>query len=681
MKRTPGIVCAVVAIYAIGFAIAWTAATSLANRKTRAVLLESRETFARISEDMVDTVLWYASLQVVDEIGAKPRAVPSADLQRLAERLRLDELDIADSNGVTVASSLPSEVGYVYASNPITKEFLALLRPDSKITSYGQPYRPSTSPPYSLCKYYAVAFPDRSGFIELGFALDRLTQTYGRVNPDEYRMWTIGRYGRFEALDRNGDGLTDVESSYPGGLPAEGVMGWETTAQDGEVFTYTFAYAGLLFRAVVPAREFHEQRNLLLTVGGISLAVILAFLTYFVVRLSASTEKLAALHREAEARTAADLSLARVIQLSSLTRTELFRQPQLDSTFDAVTYPARQVGGDFYDVFERSDGRIVFLVADVSGKGVPAAMFMHIAVNVIKAGFHVSEDPADAVASVNTYLCGHNEAEMFVTAWFGVLDPKTGEVEYVNAGHNRPYVVRKDGRAERIDVRGGRILGMYPGKAYRSSRLRLEPGDRLFLYTDGVTEAMDRSGCLYGNARLETLLGTRPDDLCTAVKESVDEFARGAESSDDLTMLSLAWHGVPPCVRRSFPLAAIGEAVAFVRSESRLKNGKQLTRLLNAADEVISNVVNYSGVGEFAVTVENVPGRCRVTVRDAGTAYNPLLHADPDTHVPLQERPLGGLGILMTKKLVTSVTYRREDGMNVLSLVQADRVGKYRQIS
>jgi len=683
MKRALGIVGTVVVIYTIGFVLAWSGATSLANRKTRETLRGSREAFSRISDEMVDCVLWYAGLLIFDEIGPTLGPVTVADAQRLAEKLHIDELNIANKKGVTVASSLPSEVGYVFGNNPVTAEFLTLLDPASTITCCGQPYRPSTSSPYRPTKYYAVAFPDRSGFLELGFTLERLQRTFKQVDPDAYVSWRIGRYGHFEIVDRNGDGRVDLAESLPGPLSDEGVMETRVSPKDGKVHTCTFAYAGLLFRAVVPAREFHEQRNLILSVGGVSLAVILAFLTYLVLRLSASAEKLAVLHRTAEARTAADLSLARVIQLSSLTRTELFRQTQLDSTFDAVTYPARQVGGDFYDVFERSDGRIVFLVADVSGKGVPAAMFMHIAVNVIKMSFHVHDDPADAVAKVNDYLCAHNEAEMFVTAWFGVLDPKTGEIEYVNAGHNRPYVIRAGGQVERVDGKGGMFLGMFPKKAYCARHLRLGAGDRLFLYTDGVTEAMDGAKRTLGVARLEDVLATNPTDVCFAVKASVDAHVAGCERSDDLTMLALAWNGTPVRVERTFPVteAALGEAVTFLRAEISFKNAKQATRLLNAVDEMASNVVNYSRATAFTLAVERVPGRCRVTLSDDGVAYNPLTHVDPDTHAPLKDRAVGGLGILMTKKLVASVSYRRDGNRNVLTLVQRDFDGTYRQVS
>jgi len=683
MKRTLGIIGTVVTVYAAGFTIAWTAATSLATRKTKETLRGSRETFARISDEMVDCVLWYASLLIFDELGPSLKSVTVADAQRLAERLHIDELNIVNAKGVTVASNLPSEVGYVFSSNPVTAEFLTVLDTNRPVACFGQPYRPSTSAPHHHTKYYAAAFPDRSGFLELGFTLERLQRTYKQIDSKAYRNWRIGRYGHFEVVDRNGDGKVDRENLTSGQMPSEVQVEHWMSPTEGEVYACTFSYAGLLFRAVVPTREFHEQRNLLLTIGGISLAVILAFLTYLVVRLLASAEKLAVLHRTAEAHTAADLSLARVIQLSSLTHTELFRQTQLDCTFDAVTYPARQVGGDFYDVFERSDGRIVFLVADVSGKGVPAAIFMHIAFNAIKTAFRVCDDPSEAVVKINDYLCEHNEAEMFVTAWIGVLDPKSGAIEYVNAGHGRPYVIRSDARVERITGKGGLFLGAFRKTSYRVNRLKLGQGDRLFLYTDGVTEAMNGTSQTLGTARLEKVLAGNPTDVCEAVKSAVDAHVAGAERSDDLTMLLLSWHGEPRRVERTFPAttAALGEAVAFLRAELVFRHAKQATRLLNAVDEMMSNVVNYSRASTFTMTIEQVPGRCRVTLSDSGVTYNPLTHEDPDKHAPLAARPVGGLGILMTKKLVDSVTYRRERDRNVLTLMQLDSNGTLRQIS
>jgi len=304
VKRKLAIVGTVVAIYAIGFAIAWTAATSLANRKTREALRGSRDTFARITDEMVDSVLWYASVLIFDELGPALKSATVADAQRLAEKMYIDELNIVNAKGVTFASNLPSEVGYVFASNPLTAEFLDVLDPARPIECYGQPYRPSTSSPYRLTKYYAVAFPDRTGFLELGFTLERLQRTYAQIDPEVYLKWRIGRYGHFEAVDRNGDGRVDREK-LPSDLPPEGVMESHMSPTEGEVHTCTFAYAGLVFRAVVPTREFHEQRNVLLTVGGIILAVILTFLTYLVIRLLNSKEKLAALHRRAEERTAA----------------------------------------------------------------------------------------------------------------------------------------------------------------------------------------------------------------------------------------------------------------------------------------------------------------------------------------------------------------------------------------
>jgi len=194
---------------------------------------------------------------------------------------------------------------------------------------------------------------------------------------------------------------------------------------------------------------------------------------------------------------------------------------------------------------------------------------------------------------------------------------------------------------------------------------------------------MDKARHPYGAARLERLLAENPAHLCKAVKSDVDAHVAGTERSDDLTVLELAWYGQPPRAERTFAAtrSALGEAVAFLRAETKLTNEKQVSRLLNAADEMLSNVVNYSGVKEFSLVVENIPGRCRVTISDDGPEYNPLTHADPDTHAPLQRRKVGGLGILMAKKLVNSIGYRRERERNVLTLVQIDFNAGYRKHS
>jgi len=209
----------------------------------------------------------------------------------------------------------------------------------------------------------------------------------------------------------------------------------------------------------------------------------------------------------------------------------------------ATMDPAKEVGGDFYDLFMVDEEHLAIVVADVSGKGVPAALFMVIGKTLIKdhTGFH--SDLGDVFTEVNDILCASNSEEMFITAFEGVLNIKTGEFRYVNAGHETPFICKKDGTYEPFPVKAGFVLAGIEGMRYHGGSLMLSPGDRLFQYTDGVTEATDRENRLYGMERLTATLAENSDkapmELLAAVKADVDGFVAGAPQFDDITMLCL----------------------------------------------------------------------------------------------------------------------------------------------
>lgn len=679
MRRTKQIVAAAAVFYILALAVGWQVGRVWVDCKTRRLLDEARNSFSNRIESQVEAVQWYAADIICEHLARQEDgSCLSIDrMQALADAFMMAEINIIGTNGVCTASNLPEVLGYDFHRNPDCARFLDLFDPSNRVFRLSQPFRRGAVNTRFYCKYFGLLFADRRRILELGYSMELLIRAVASSDVERIGRWRFGRYGHFAAIDQRHDGVPDPVNEWAGGvLPPNGHV--DHVVWQGEPATrLTFDFAGRLFCVIVPEREFGEQRILAYAVFAITSALLIFVFALVLQRLARAARKVETLHREAASRTAKDLSLARVIQLSSLPRAEAFRPAQLDCTFEASTCPAREVGGDFYDLFELPDGRIVFLVADVSGKGVPAAMFMHIAVNVIKTVFHLCDDVAEAVAEINDDLCAHNDAEMFVTAWIGVLDPQRGTVDYVNAGHNRPYVVRAQGRVECIDGKGGLFLGIYPGRKYRAGHLALEPGDRLFLYTDGVTEAMDRNRRLYGSERLERVLASQPAHLCPSVRQDVDAYVDGAEQSDDLTILSLAWFGQPRRAERTFPVDALstGEAMAFLRTNLSFVHAKQVARMSNAVDEMVANVVLYSGAKEFSLVVESVAGKCRVTVSDAGAPYDPLKHVDPRTDLPLQERPIGGLGILMAKRLVTSVTYRREGERNVLTLVQLDNDG------
>ncbi len=238
-----------------------------------------------------------------------------------------------------------------------------------------------------------------------------------------------------------------------------------------------------------------------------------------------------------------DLEFAKSIQHGTLP----YRFPTTDNydlSADMVT--AKVVGGDFYDFLPLPNDRLFFLIADVSGKGVPAAMFMMRAEALIKSLVQSSDIPLDkAVTMANNELCANNDAQMFVTCWCAILDVKSGHVDFVNAGHNPPLIKRKNGKFAEIVEKKNFVLAAMPGIPYKKESFDLKPGDEVFLYTDGVTEATDKKQQLYGMPRLLQFMNkfkyNSSKDMINGVLHQLDEFQKGVDQADDITMLMIRY--------------------------------------------------------------------------------------------------------------------------------------------
>ena len=207
---------------------------------------------------------------------------------------------------------------------------------------------------------------------------------------------------------------------------------------------------------------------------------------------------------------------------------------------------AKEVGGDFYDFYLADSDHLYFLVADVSGKGIPGALFMMRSKTLLRNLAESGRDIAEVFTEANNGLCENNDAEMFVTAWLGSLDLRSGLLEYVNAGHNPPLLREKDGSFAYLRTRPNFILAGMEGTHYQKHQVQLAPGAQVFVYTDGVTEAANAANELYGEERLEQVLNEQtgtPQALCTDVRAHIDAFVQGAEQSDDITMLCVTWYG------------------------------------------------------------------------------------------------------------------------------------------
>ena len=515
-------------------------------------------------------------------------------LTNLAQEYNVSEVSVIDVRGFITHTTNPMFRGYDMAYGEQSAEFLCLLSGESE---YVSSYKP-ISYDASMSRKYAGVTLARGGFVQVGYDAERFQQDIDTDVVGLTRFRHLDRSGFILICNESGLIVSDSHGNEGRPLSSAGITQDALTAAEGEVFTAQLfgsqcicmysTTEGYTIIAAMPETEALFSRNV--AVYMLTLMEIITFATvfamvYFLVKkivvenihringtlsriakgdlnvtvdvrsnaefsslsddINSTVNTLKRYIAEAEARIDAELEFSRVIQLASLP--SVFPPYPSRNEFDiyAGMYAAKEVGGDFYDFFFVNNDTLAFLVADVSGKGIPAAMFMMTAKALIKGSAEAGMD-ADAVFDyANQKLCEGNEAKMFVTAWMGMIDLRTGLTRFVNAGHNPPLLRRRDGSFEYLTERSGIMLAMRKKSAYAGKELHLEPGDQLFLYTDGVTEATDAENRLYGDARLQALLNGCGDmdaqELCETVKADIDLFVGDAPQFDDITMLSLRY--------------------------------------------------------------------------------------------------------------------------------------------
>ncbi len=315
-----------------------------------------------------------------------------------------------------------------------------------------------------------------------------------------------------------------------------------------------------IFSAVMAFRGYEANENLYVNLFSVIILALFIWAFYVVItNINATNDALEANEKvaemaKAEARIEADLAIAKEIQTSALPRVFPPFPERREFELFASMNAAKEVGGDFYDFFLLDDSTLGFVIADVSGKSIPGAMFMMTAKTVIKSLAESGLAPHEVFTQTNQKLCENNEAGMFVTAWLGYLDLKTGLVRVANAGHNPPVLIR-EGKAAYVRLKAGLVLAGMEGLRYREQTVQMQKGDILYLYTDGVTEAMNHDAELYGEERLQTILsfGTEEPEpssdhgitasVCRLVSGDIAAFTAGAEQSDDITMLCIRYLG------------------------------------------------------------------------------------------------------------------------------------------
>jgi sigma-B regulation protein RsbU (phosphoserine phosphatase) len=401
--------------------------------------------------------------------------------------------------------------------------------------------------------------------------------------------------------------------------------------------------------------------------------------TDMTVRIKQYIENLTSITAEKE-RIGTELAVATNIQAAML---PCIFPPFPDRTeFDiyAIMEPAKEVGGDFYDFFLVNKNTLCLVIADVSGKGVPAALFMVITKTLIKNNAQAGLSPAEVFDTVNNLLCESNSADMFVTAFLGLLDIPSGRLTYANAGHNPPLIKQGENFLP-LAVQPGFVLAGIEGFKFQEDEVMLAAGDALCLYTDGVTEAADSDNELFSMDRLLDVVNSSNLENLSAftidIKAAIDRFTEGEEQFDDITILSFRYEGAnsPQFDELKIPAEVknLEQVLQFISAPLHEKGAPKalITQIEVAAEEVFVNISKYAykdKIGDVKILLSTDDGLTLVFSDTGDPPFNPLEKDDPDVSLSVEERAIGGLGIFMTKKIMDEVGYRYEDGQNILTL-------------
>ncbi len=539
-------------------------------------------------------------LELTKKIASRLNSAEKADsalLNELGKEFDIAEINVIDSRGIITASTYENFLEYDMRGGSQSAEFLVLL--DGKTKEYVQNYQPTSSDPTISRKYAGIVLND-GGFVQVAYDAERFQKDIDDVVVGVTRNRHVGENGCIIIAGEDWNIVSDRHGNEGKNLDVSGIYIDRSTMPEGDLFNAVvydddaicsyIVSEGYYIVAVLPRTEAMFSRDISVYITVFMEFVVFGMLfivVYFLIK-KLVVDNMAKINRslakitsgnldtvvdvrtneefaslsddinstvltlkryiaEAAARIDKELEFAKTIQHSAIPT--VFPPYLGHSEFDiyAAMDTAKEVGGDFYDFYFVGENKLGFLIADVSGKGIPAAMFMMTAKTIIK-GYAESGKSVDEVFTIaNEKLCESNEAGMFVTAWFGVLDLLTGKIEFVNAGHNPPLVRHKDSTFDYLKSKPSFVIAGMEGMKYRRNEFFLSPGDEIYLYTDGVTEATDSENRLYGEEKLvkflNTLHGLSGEEICHAVKADVAGFVGDAPQFDDITMLYLKYNG------------------------------------------------------------------------------------------------------------------------------------------
>ena len=677
---------------------------------------------------------------VKNEFNLNPN-VSSKELLELADKYNIKEINIVDKKGNIINSTEEDVINnYNMNKHPQSKEFVDVLKTkDYFVQQYSRRGKDE-----NVWRKYAAIKLDNGGFIQVGYDAEQFHQMINEFVIDVTKNRHVGTRGFIAVLNEKLQLV--VENEYNGKdissiglIPNEEMKKGETASKlyrthiidentkYDEEYMYVFKFIeGYCIIAALPISEAMFMRDASVYTSVFMQILIFATLFVFIYVLikhviinnlqkinatlgritggdlnvvvdvrsnaefvslsddiNSTVSTLKRYIKEAAARIDKELEYAKQIQLSALPTNFPIDE---EYSIYAQMLAAKEVGGDFYDFYKLNDSTIAILVADVSGKGIPAAMFMMTAKTIIKdlaeSGLPVNE----IFIKANEKLCENNESGMFVTAWMGIIDINTGHMQFSNAGHNPPLLKRKDGTFEYLKTRAGFVLAGMDGIQYRCDELTLQPGDRIFLYTDGVTEATNNDNILFSEDRLYNFMNENKnletEKILPELKNRIDEFVGDAPQFDDITMLLFDYKPVKSneiVINKTF-LADVDElnnVMSFVESILEKYNCslKVQTALCVAIEEIFVNIAKYAypdknGYVDICIIFNEDTREINFKIIDEGVPFDPLNKADPDISLSAEDRQIGGLGIFITKKTMDYVNYTYEDNKNILMLTK-----------
>lgn len=385
------------------------------------------------------------------------------------------------------------------------------------------------------------------------------------------------------------------------------------------------------------------------------------------------TDKIRSDEKE-KARLATELNIARQIQAEELP--EKGADDEKIKIVSSMT-PAKEVGGDFYDYFYLDERKAAVVIADVTGKGVPAALFMMKAKGIVKSALQTESDLETAMFKANNALCENNKAGLFVTLFVGVIDVESGEITCVSAGHEKPYFIGKDG-VERMNVSANFVLGGFENFVFKADRTNLN-GKRLFLFTDGLNEAINDKKEEFGYDRvvrsLEKTKDGSAESVLDTVKDDLKAFVGEEEPFDDVTLVLFEKKESEKKFRRTFEdptYEAIEEITDEFSKTFADTDKKVLAKAGIVIDELVNNVVSYEKKEKLTLEVEaqkTMSGELVLRFVSDGEAFDPLKKEKKAQDIRLNENALGGFGIDIIKSLAKEFLYERKDGKNRITVI------------